>query len=60
MDVKIIRAKQGLHVPVDPETTEGRLQMIATGKLALVHKDLKLPEGSFELLADIKSKKSSK
>lgn len=58
--MKVIRAKENLWVPVDPEMPEKdqAVKLINTGKCALVPSSFK--GGSFELVADLEKMKEKK
>jgi hypothetical protein len=46
--MKLIRAKRGIHVPVNPEMSENAvMRPVAMGLVALIHDEFTLPEDSY-------------
>ena len=52
--MKLIRAKRGIHIPVDPEMSENAvMRPVSMGLVALIHDNFTLPEDSYVELANI-------
>lgn len=52
--MKLIRAKRGIHIPVDPEMSENAvMRPVSIGLVALIHDNFTLPEDSYVELANI-------
>lgn len=60
MELKLIRTKQVLHLPLDPEDKTSRTAAVQKGLVALVPDDFKLSEESYDLIQKVSSVKKKK
>lgn len=60
MELRLVRAKTGIHVPVDPEDSKSRTVLVQRGLVTLVPTDFKLPEETYELIQKVSTVKKKK
>ena len=57
MEIKVIRAKEGIPVPSNPENKDSVSTFVQKGMLALVPANYKLDAEKYELVQRVKIKK---
>ena len=57
MELKVIRAKEGIYVPSNPEDIKSVVRLVQKNVLALVPSNYKLDESKYEVVNKVNSKK---
>ena len=60
MELKVIRTKEVLHLPIDPEKKDSRTMLVQKGLVALIPADYSLNEETYETIQKVSLTKKKK